>query len=297
MAYFRRTKTLNPQGGGLLMKRVSVIAILLCFLIPAVVGAADLGKRDIFTFGEAKWISDNEVTVSISVTHDENLVAMDIPLEWSKGVTLTNVSFANTRVDYFDAKIANIDEENSRVLIGLISMVYERKDELKPGDGVIAELTFRVDDATLEQFEITPFEATNPGHSLALVYNNWSTGKPIVDHVNPQVEGNTVLLSKNPGDGVQKPTAYALGQNFPNPFNPSTTLLYSLKNAGHVQLNIYNVLGQNVRTLVDEYQAAKDYSVIWDGHDDAGNEVASGVYFYRIKSGEFTDIKKMVLMK
>jgi len=282
------------------MKRVSVIAILLCFLIPAVVSAADMGKRDIFKFGEAEWISENEITVPISVVHDEDLVAMDIPLEWSDGVTLTNVSFADTRVDYFDAKIANINEETNRVLIGLISMVYERKETLKPGNGVIAELTFRVDDATIEQFDITPFEATNPGHSLALVYNDWSSGKPLVDHVNPQLEGNTVLLTKNPSDsepGSMVPKSYSLGQNFPNPFNPSTTLLYSLKQAGHVQLSIYNILGQNVRTLVDEYQDANTYTKVWDGCDDSGQPVASGIYMYRIKSGDFTDIKKMVLMK
>ena len=281
------------------MKRVSVIAILLCFLVPVVVLAADMGKRDIFKFGEAEWISETEITVPISVVHDEDLVAMDIPLEWSEGVTLTNVSFADTRVDYFDAKIANINEETNRVLIGLISMVYERKETLGPGDGIIAELTFRVDDVTLEQFDITPFTATGPGpgHSLSLVYNDWSTGKPLVDHVNPQVEGNTVLLSKNPTPGPTVPENYSLSQNFPNPFNPSTTLKYSLKTAGHVRLDIYNVLGQNVRTLVDEYQDANNYTTIWDGCDNNGNVAASGIYMYRIKSGDFTEIKKMVLMK
>ena len=283
------------------MKRVSVIAILLCFLVPVVVLAADMGKRDIFKFGEAEWISETEITVPITVVHDEDLVAMDIPLEWSEGVTLTNVSFADTRVDYFDVKIANINEETNRVLIGLISMVYERKETLGPGDGIIAELTFRVDDATLDQFEITPFKATSPGpgHSLSLVYNDWSSGKPLVDHVNPQVEGNTVLLTKNPSDpgGAIVPTSYSLGQNFPNPFNPSTTMAYSLKTAGHVRLDIFNILGQNVCTLVDEYQDANNYTKLWDGRDDNGNVVASGIYMYRIKSGDFTDIKKMVLMK
>jgi hypothetical protein len=282
------------------MKRISIIAILLCFLVPVFVSAADMGKRDIFKFGEAEWISDNEVTVPISVVHDENLVAMDIPLEWSDGVTLTDVSFADTRVDYFDAKIANINEETNRVLIGLISMVYERKETLKPGDGVIANLTFRIDDPTIEQFEVNSFTATNPGHSLALVYNDWSTGKPRVDHANPEVEGNTIALTAKPdgdGDGPIVPESYSLGQNFPNPFNPSTTFSYSIRKPGHVQLNIYNILGQNVRTLVNEHQDAANYTKVWDGRDDNGNVVASGVYFYRIESGDFTDIKKMVLMK
>jgi hypothetical protein len=283
------------------MKRVSVIAILLCVLVPAVVVAADLGKRDVFKLGEATWVSETEVTVPISVLHDEKIVAMDIPLEWTDGVTLTDVSFAETRVDYFDIKIANIDEANNRVLIGLISMVFAPKDELKAGDGVIANMTFRVDNPDIEDFEVTPFTTKNPGHSLSLVYNDWSSGKPRVAHVNPEVEGNPISLTgatkPGPNPEVEIPTHYSLAQNFPNPFNPSTTLAYSLKEAGHVTISIYNVLGQNVKTLVDEHQAAGNYTKVWDGHDDSGSEVASGIYFYRIKAGDFSDIKKMVLMK
>jgi len=280
------------------MKRVTVIAIVTMFLmIPAVVSAADMGKRDVFRVGEATWITENQVTVPISVVHDENLVAMDIPLEWSDGVTLTNVSFDETRVDYFDAKIANIDAENNRVLIGLISMVYAPKDALEPGDGVIAELTFTINDVTLEQFELNPFEATNPGHKLSLVYNDWSGGKPVVDHVIPDLQGNTVVLSKNPTTAAVIPTSYKLSQNFPNPFNPSTNIAYSLKASGHVELSIFNILGQEVRQLVNEQQSAGNYTAFWDGRDNTGTTVASGVYFYRITSGDFSDIKKMVMMK
>jgi len=284
------------------MKRVSVIAILLCVLVPAVLAAADMGKRDIFKLGEATKISDNEVVVPISVVHDENLAAMDIPLEWTDGVTLTNVSFDETRVDYFDIKIANIDEENNRVLIGLISMVYGQKDALEPGDGVIANLTFRVDDPDITDFEVTPFTTTSPGHSLALVYNDWSGGKPRVDHANPEVEGNPIDLvgakaANTDSEEPNLPTEFNLAQNYPNPFNPSTTVAYSLKEGGHVTIDIYNVLGQNVKTLVDEYQDAGRYTKVWDGHDQSGVEVASGIYFYKIKAGDFSDIKKMVLMK
>jgi hypothetical protein len=283
------------------MKRVSVIAILLCVLVPAVLVAADLGKRDVFKLGEAAWISESEVTVPISILHDEKLAAMDIPLEWSDGVTLTEVSFAETRVDYFDIKIANIDEANNRVLIGLISMVFGPKDELEAGDGDIAYLTFRVDDAEITEFEVTPFTTTNPGHNLSFVYNDWSNGKPRVAHLYPEVEGNPIALTgaskPGPNEEPNVPTHYSLDQNFPNPFNPSTTLPYSLKEGAHVTISIYNVLGQNVKTLVNEYQDAGHYTKVWDGHDDSGSEVASGIYFYRIKAGDFSDIKKMVLMK
>lgn len=93
------------------------------------------------------------------------------------------------------------------------------------------------------------------------------------------------------------PQDFALLQNYPNPFNPETEISYVLPNACHVRLSIYNLLGQRIRTLVDGYQAAGHQTVRWDGTDEQGNKVASGIYFYRIQAGEFTDAKKMILMK
>ena len=88
-----------------------------------------------------------------------------------------------------------------------------------------------------------------------------------------------------------------LSQNYPNPFNPATQISYSLPKNCNVIIVIYNVLGQKVKTLVDEFQTAGYKTVHWDGKDDQGNEVASGVYFYKLKAGDFSETKKMILMK
>jgi len=93
------------------------------------------------------------------------------------------------------------------------------------------------------------------------------------------------------------PAGFALSQNYPNPFNPSTTIGFSLSNAGRVELSVYNVLGQNVTTLVSEYLAAGDHTVTWNGDDNDGNRVTSGVYFYKITTADFSETKKMILMK
>jgi hypothetical protein len=98
-------------------------------------------------------------------------------------------------------------------------------------------------------------------------------------------------------DSDSRPQSFSLSQNYPNPFNPETEISYALPNACPVKLFVYNLLGQRVRTLVDEYQAAGHKSVLWDGTDEDGKQVASGVYFYRIEAGEFTDARKMILMK
>jgi len=93
------------------------------------------------------------------------------------------------------------------------------------------------------------------------------------------------------------PPELALGQNYPNPFNPSTTISYQLPASGQVRLDIYNVRGQLVRTLVDAEQNAGSHSVVWNGTDKAGQNVASGIYFYRLSSPGKTLGKRMLLMK
>jgi len=93
------------------------------------------------------------------------------------------------------------------------------------------------------------------------------------------------------------PTAFSLAQNYPNPFNPQTVIQYSLSEDCQVKISIYNILGQRVQVLVNEYQLAGHNSVVWEGKNSKGKNVASGVYFYRIQAGEFTQVKKMVIIK
>ncbi len=89
----------------------------------------------------------------------------------------------------------------------------------------------------------------------------------------------------------------ALGQNQPNPFNPATTIRFELAEAVPVQLNIYNALGQLVRTLVDDSRGAGVHLVRWDGRDNRGNQLSSGLYFYRLEAEGFAEVRKMLLVK
>jgi len=106
-------------------------------------------------------------------------------------------------------------------------------------------------------------------------------------------------LTTNIVNYMQKaiPTVYSLSQNFPNPFNPTTTISYSLPEAGNVELVIYNMAGQKVRTLVNSRQDASFYQIVWDGRNDSGSSVASGLYFYKLTAGHFSKIQKMTLVK
>jgi len=97
--------------------------------------------------------------------------------------------------------------------------------------------------------------------------------------------------------GETLPTAYRLAANYPNPFNPSTTINYSVASAGQTTLTIYNMMGQEVVTLVSEQQPAGEYSVVWDGRDAAGISASSGVYLLRLQSGEFSQTRRITLLK
>ena len=93
---------------------------------------------------------------------------------------------------------------------------------------------------------------------------------------------------------------FSLKQNYPNPFNPTTSIRYAVGSRQRpvpTTLKIYNILGQKVRTLVDEPKTSGNHEVTWDGKDDKGKEVASGIYFYQLEVGEFTECKKMLLLK
>jgi len=93
------------------------------------------------------------------------------------------------------------------------------------------------------------------------------------------------------------PDAFELEQNFPNPFNPSTMIKYQIPEASEVRLAVFSVLGEEIKTLVEQRQAAGSYTVNWNATDTYGNRLTSGVYFYRIQAGTFTEMRKMILVK
>jgi hypothetical protein len=108
--------------------------------------------------------------------------------------------------------------------------------------------------------------------------------------------GTIVPDATGVGPGVQY--ANSLSNNYPNPFNPVTTIKYGIKDRAHVSLKVYNAAGQLVRTLIDEVRAPDEVKpVAWDGSNNAGQTVSSGVYFYKLVTKDFSQTKKMVLLK
>lgn len=103
--------------------------------------------------------------------------------------------------------------------------------------------------------------------------------------------------SSCPGYEDVSPSSFWVSHNYPNPFNPVTTIEYALPKGCYVEITIYNILGQKVTSLVHESQKAGHYVIEWNGKSDHEEEVASGIYFYQLKAGEFSECKKMLLLK
>jgi hypothetical protein len=106
---------------------------------------------------------------------------------------------------------------------------------------------------------------------------------------------STALERTSSDEGI--PSKTLLGENYPNPFNPSTTIGYALSEEATVTLKIYSVLGEKLQTLVDEVQPAGYHRAVWDGRDGKGSLVSTGVYFYRLQAGGYNQISKMVMSK
>lgn len=123
-----------------------------------------------------------------------------------------------------------------------------------------------------------------PGLAQVLFKNSSGIFKP-EPHLEPGLSNNSI------------PSNFDIEQNFPNPFNATTTLRYHLPQASQVILKIYNLLGQQVRTLVDKAQAAGYHTVQWNGRDDMGSVMVSGVYCYVIQASEFNAVRKMVMLR
>ena len=111
-----------------------------------------------------------------------------------------------------------------------------------------------------------------------------------------------VILSDSTSVGIDNHTSevvttYRLEQNYPNPFNPSTSIQYYIPSTSDVKIEIYNLLGSKITSFFEGKQSAGNHTINWNGTDQSGNPVASGIYFYKLSTPNFSETKKMMLMK
>lgn len=280
------------------MKRFTTILLALAlgaFMVSLAV-AKDTGNRDVLRLSDAVY-DNGEWKVAVHVINDEQLAALDIPLRFAQpneNIDLVRVDFAE-RVADWDFTHAQIDNQAKTVILGLISELVNMRPnaDMKvsaSGNTKIADLVFKVGEGQTPQF--STFTTESPGHELTFIYNEQVEGTLQVQSVQPEFEANVDFK-----DGAgQLPKEYALSQNFPNPFNPSTNFALSLPEASDYSLRIFNIAGQLVKSYSGHLEAGV-HTITWDGRNDQGSSVASGVYFYKAEAKGFTETRKMMMLK
>jgi hypothetical protein len=161
------------------------------------------------------------------------------------------------------------------------------------GSGVVARIKLRVSSQALK------------GQAITLALQNVAANDPNGQALSLSIiPGSPLVVSVSSRQSQTLPAAFALHANAPNPFNPSTTIFYDLPEPREVRLEIFDVVGKRVRTLVHERQLAGSYSVVWDGRDENAQAVASGIYLYQLHAGlstgsrqSFVQTRRMALVR
>ena len=236
-----------------------------------------------------KVLPNSHVVLNVYLINDSAIGGYQIPLTFpdtlsTLAITCDSVSFVGTRTTtagYYGSQINNAKHR--------LKIYAAWGTQLDPGNGSLAKIYFSTGSGW-DSTQYVPVDTVTIPPDISLEFTNALGGPylPIFGKGALEVrEVNTPSI----------PTVFSLSQNYPNPFNPKTLIRFTLPKDSWVKMEVYNILGQKVRTLVDEKLTAGVKEVEWDSKDVNGLEVASGIYFYRIKADDFSDIKKMVMLK
>ena len=246
-------------------------------------------------------MNDNEVTFTLRILDNEPIRGIELDIYHdspslvyagvSKGEKLENVvdEEGNPRTMTL---LGNYLEDHLKVLAYSTSRARTAGDGL---EGDLVHISYELVEGADLPSEVTFFLglANLPGTSMDPELLNVVCGYP--DEDSPVVvETNALSLDEN----LTIPTQFALHQNYPNPFNPSTQISFDVPEGSElVSLNIYNILGKKVSTLLNNVVSPGKHKIEWNAKDNEGNPVASGIYFYELSSSSFTARKKMLLIR
>jgi hypothetical protein len=203
------------------------------------------------------------------------------------------------------ADLAEIDgEQYEGTLVKVFNVEILEDPDPWPALGWSATMTITdgADSASLRIDRYTDIDGqpqVEPRADIVGIGSQYDTSDPYLSYYQlmPRMYDDFTWITTGIDDNDILPQNYSLAQNYPNPFNPSTNLEFSMKNTGHVLITIYNLLGQKVCVVTDAEFPAGKHTVEWDGTDYDGQKVTSGIYLYRMEAGDFSDAKKMIVLK
>lgn len=234
------------------------------------------------TWSGSAWVNQSQTTFTLNGSH---LVTLEVTQTWSGAWT----DASKHEYDYDGSNNEILDVFSIYALGEWMAM---EADTSKWSGGRNIEIVYN----HIISFSVSRSQFTydGGGNRILDLGQDWSGDEWVNSDRSVYVYGEPLAVQVDNG---KMPSAFELSQNYPNPFNPVTAIRYSLHRPSQVIVTVFNVLGQEVRTLENGMQAAGTYETTWDGTDRGGVPVASGIYFYRIKAGDFTETRKMVLLK
>ena len=276
---------------------MAVIIIGTCFSV----SAQDPGVRDTVALTLSVDTLALTAQVQVYVYSDEDLIGGSIGVRWVNTNMQVDTAYAdpvlengfNLVVALYESDSKAVTNANYRFITGGAAL----------GAGIPAEPSGRRLWATYDYVLSTWGGIDNDG--IRLDTSEFSPGSAFLlvgvgTNFQPVWEGE--IIYGNPA-GVRfveestLPNHFSLGQNYPNPFNPTTDISFDIPVNSHVNLTVYNVLGQEVKRIINRDMAAGRYVATWDGKTQSGKAVSSGVYFYKLEAGDFSDTKKMMILK
>jgi hypothetical protein len=282
-----------------LITAIGLVLTAMCGIVSSVEGADYTGivsidsvdARPGQSVAVAVWLRHNNVPIS----------AMSLPIRFANSdLTLDSISLKQTVWTNGFTAYVNIDDyDQTAELIVLPSEIESPLPSATFVNGIVGWLHFTVtSDAAPAQTAIDSVFAdtlvAGDIHVFTRIYlsDNSGLGVYLPQFIPGEINVQAPTSIDDDGADGLLPDVFALNQNYPNPFNPSTVIGFALPTAGHVELNVFNILGQEVLKLVDTEMAAGRYEIEFDG-----DNLPSGVYFYRLTHQEGTSTRKMVLLK
>jgi hypothetical protein len=239
-------------------------------------------------------VPGDKFSIGVHADNEFPCVNVRMPLEYqSDNIVFDSLSIDGTRS--FHAILAETLADDEAKTVYLI-LGYDDAQPLPAGSGPIAELHFTCalsGTTSSVLVDTTEIALGDYYFQLSDLFSNMKIYPTITPGI-ISVDLSTDVETDNFGN---LPKVYSLDQNYPNPFNPTTSIRFALPERSRVTLDVFNILGQNVRQLVNDNLQAGYHSIIFDCRDNDGKELASGVYLYRLKTDQFTRSRKMMLMK
>ncbi len=237
--------------------------------------------------------SNQQIAIMVYGKNEEDLAAIDLSLTYSSpDISYFGTSFENTR-GVTAAQTVEVSGDQRQIHINL----NYGANPLAPGSGPLAIINFYIPPSAPDG--LVTIDSISYLGLLPLKFHQSASGGglsfvPYFVHGHINIKSTTPVAEE---DTDILPKTYALFQNNPNPFNPTTTIEFDLPRASHVKLDVFNILGQKVARIIDNDLSAGHHAVNFNSKDASGQELATGIYLYKLQAGDFAETKKMLLLK